>query len=243
MPLNSAAFVRCISFVSYIKPQLLLMMINCLSVVYLLYPTSNHNILPLYFFAIIVVYLLCPTSNHNCWPFHSSFCWVVYLLYPTSNHNLVRLVPAPHVLYIFCILHQTTTTFRKRRVLNSCISFVSYIKPQLDWYLMINGGSCISFVSYIKPQQKTIMINKSCSCISFVSYIKPQLEFSGDKLDSVVYLLYPTSNHNTSLQSVIKPTLYIFCILHQTTTSGLQPPSPPQLYIFCILHQTTTSGI
>ena len=34
--------------------------------------------------------------------------------------------------------------------------------------------------------------------------------------------------------------LYIFCILHQTTTTALQTLQRLQLYIFCILHQTTT---
>ncbi len=58
---------RCISFDSYIKPQLL----------------AALAVLP------YVVYLLIPTSNHN--PFLIKWAWkcVVYLLIPTSNHNLV----------------------------------------------------------------------------------------------------------------------------------------------------------
>ena len=35
-------------------------------------------------------------------------------------------------------------------------------------------------------------------CISFESYIKPQLYGIGDMISSVVYLLNPTSNHNSA---------------------------------------------
>ena len=56
----------CISFVSYIKPQPALADTPEECVVYLLYPTSNHN-----------------WRGYGTRPFE-----VVYLLYPTSNHNL-----------------------------------------------------------------------------------------------------------------------------------------------------------
>ena len=57
--------MSCISFDSYIKPQLANIMASNLPVVYLLIPTSNHNC---EFFGELlrrVVYLLIPTSNHN----------------------------------------------------------------------------------------------------------------------------------------------------------------------------------
>ena len=56
---------RCISFDSYIKPQRFLHPQHYLSVVYLLIPTSNHNLPSSWFFLSVVVYLLIPTSNHN----------------------------------------------------------------------------------------------------------------------------------------------------------------------------------
>ncbi len=100
---------------------------------------------------------------------------VVYRPFPTSNHNLV-------VLTIKNSL--------------SCISSVSYIKPQLklvkDWITV----SCISSVSYIKPQRLVLMIFILLSCISSVSYIKPQLVFYLFYTASVVYRPFPTSNHN-----------------------------------------------
>ena len=102
-------FVSCISFDSYIKPQPFIYDVNPWEVVYLLIPTSNHN-----FHALCVCFSL-----------------VVYLLIPTSNHNLRLWIRDKHLLYIFWFLHQTTTTFVIYKFRNGCISFDSYIKPQL----------------------------------------------------------------------------------------------------------------
>ena len=100
----------CISFDSYIKPQLV-------SVLF----TNNW-----------VVYLLIPTSNHNSSHVYCTSRWVVYLLIPTSNHNYDWYIKFPFSLYIFWFLHQTTTFSHFGNILNSCISFDSYIKPQRD---------------------------------------------------------------------------------------------------------------
>ena len=56
---------RCISFESYIKPQLAPITPLPAAVVYLLNPTSNHNVLLYLARQVQVVYLLNPTSNHN----------------------------------------------------------------------------------------------------------------------------------------------------------------------------------
>ena len=55
----------CISFDSYIKPQLSQSTEKTERVVYLLIPTSNHNCLGDKHIKHSVVYLLIPTSNHN----------------------------------------------------------------------------------------------------------------------------------------------------------------------------------
>ena len=55
----------CISFDSYIKPQHSIRLARLVSVVYLLIPTSNHNLLLMILLRTSVVYLLIPTSNHN----------------------------------------------------------------------------------------------------------------------------------------------------------------------------------
>ena len=127
----------CISFDSYIKPQLshLLHILSesCIS--------FDSYIKPQLFFParlfLLVVYLLIPTSNHNFFSLRVCFCW----------------------LYIFWFLHQTTTVNWWGIHLFRCISFDSYIKPQL------NEGKCIAYIC----------------CISFDSYIKPQL-FRGSPL-------------------------------------------------------------
>ena len=80
----------CISFDSYIKPQLVKIIKCYIGVVYLLIPTSNHNESQEYKDRVAVVYLLIPTSNHNCLMLLIIGIEVVYLLIPTSNHNNAR---------------------------------------------------------------------------------------------------------------------------------------------------------
>ena len=147
----------CISFDSYIKPQRCCSIPFLLSVVYLLIPTSNHNCNSKSLDLSNVVYLLIPTSNHN-WYLH----WFIYLLlyifwflHQTTTNKLLdlledklyifwflhqtttctRILPFGGRLYIFWFLHQTTTPTPIRWDQFSCISFDSYIKPQL--FLML----------------------------------------------------------------------------------------------------------
>ena len=80
-------------------------------------------------------------------------------------------------------------------------------------------SGCISFVSYIKPQLTVTKKEPSSSCISFVSYIKPQRRRIQQHHHWVVYLSFPTSNHNSSLFGLEDNKLYIFRFLHQTTTN------------------------
>ena len=92
---------RCISFDSYIKPQLASCCFGFLKVVYLLIPTSNHNSHYLTDGACKVVYLLIPTSNHNNHNAVNNSSIVVYLLIPTSNHNRKYTICFFKMLYIF----------------------------------------------------------------------------------------------------------------------------------------------
>mgnify|MGYP000948972493 CR=1 FL=1 len=73
-------------------------------------------------------------------------------------------------------------------VMARCISFDSYIKPQLVILLMLSYVRCISFDSYIKPQLLVWILLKSI----------------------VVYLLTPTSNHNITAIFILHIQLYIF---------------------------------
>ena len=121
-------------------------------------------------------------------------------------------------MYIFWFLHQTTTVRLVEMHAKGCISFDSYIKPQLVYLRITVRLSCISFDSYIKPQHNSITPFNFMRCISFDSYIKPQLLWSTWRCHEVVYLLIPTSNHNFPQPSLTPLALYIFWFLHQTTT-------------------------
>ena len=206
----------CISFESYIKPQPELRDRQAKHVVYLLNPTSNHNVRyqQSILIALYIFWLLHQTttsrqtiSNYiGCISFDSyikpqltepflCLFTVVYLLTPTSNHNIQSINNSLYLLYIFWLLHQTTTVALCSITMPSCISFDSYIKPQPLLGAGANGGGCISFDSYIKPQQSGSPIALSWSCISFDSYIKPQLVAS----------FYGMSKRCISFDSYIKP--------------------------------------
>ena len=146
-------YLSCISFESYIKPQHLMQPQRKYIVVYLLNPTSNHNYRIPSYSAWRVVYLLNPTSNHNYFRVCEDTWGVVYLLNPTSNHNVRVTHACKFSLYIFWILHQTTTIREGYWEDIRCISFESYIKPQLRLPTSRWRNCCISFESYIKPQQ------------------------------------------------------------------------------------------
>ena len=125
----------------------------------------------------------------------------------------------------------------------SCISFDSYIKPQPLITCIPLMPSCISFDSYIKPQRSHPPISSGVCCISFDSYIKPQRTPCLLNFLQVVYLLIPTSNHNSVGRKESLPKLYIFWFLHQTTTQLLRRARTHLLYIFWFLHQTTTFSL
>ena len=144
-----------------------------------------------------VVYLLIPTSNHNLVDRGALVKSVVYLLIPTSNHNRNRQI---HHVIISCISFDSYIKPQRFRFLSSsfirCISFDSYIKPQPCAIASTANISCISFDSYIKPQRSTtsmlltvvvylLIPTSNHNCCEQALYHK-----------SVVYLLIPTSNHN-----------------------------------------------
>ena len=145
---------HCISFDSYIKPQLCTSSWSSQNVVYLLIPTSNHN--------------SAPTADT------SGTLYIFWFLHQTTT--VITSQNQTYGLYIFWFLHQTTTMSLPESSVSSCISFDSYIKPQRNHHVSIMLLGCISFDSYIKPQLKFIKLFLNASCISFDSYIKPQLD-------------------------------------------------------------------
>ena len=121
---------------------------------------------------------------------------VVYRTIPTSNHNDMVKRYNSALLYIVLFLHQTTTLSCLQPSAHRCISYYSYIKPQLDFKTSKIRSGCISYYSYIKPQQPLDDGLVVLRCISYYSYIKPQHYRISTCPRSVVYRTIPTSNHN-----------------------------------------------
>ena len=184
---------------------------------------------------------MIPTSNHNFICLTCRADAVVYLLIPTSNHNIPNWEENVHSLYIFWFLHQTTTLIVTNDTMTMLYIFWFLHQTTTLGVSLLSYSCCISFDSYIKPQLNPNKPPLEYGCISFDSYIKPQLLQSWVTLNLVVYLLIPTSNHNCATCFLPKLLLYIFWFLHQTTTVSSTVPSLPKLYIFWFLHQTTTS--
>ena len=98
--------------------------------------------------------------------------YIFWFLHQTTTYLLAQF--GGQALYIFWFLHQTTTLLLILCLFLSCISFDSYIKPQLRLPQGCIYFSCISFDSYIKPQLSPSTPFFGTCCISFDSYIKPQ---------------------------------------------------------------------
>ena len=166
--------VRCISSVSYIKPQHFTSTKKGRFVVYRPFPTSNHNhgtkkTLPMTLY--IVRFLHQTTTSVSSRLFFCSLYIVRFLHQTTTMPPKVMLSPG---LYIVRFLHQTTTMVVECLSPMCCISSVSYIKPQPWKEEDLADDRCISSVSYIKPQPLVTLTAGHLSCISSVSYIKPQ---------------------------------------------------------------------
>ena len=164
----------CISFDSYIKPQLEYWTKEICMVVYLLIPTSNHNVhwedKPsglLYIF-----WFLHQTTTGRVTLIICHLLYIFWFLHQTTTY--ISVASGRAELYIFWFLHQTTTCLLIISTVFCCISFDSYIKPQRITWSITKRISCISFDSYIKPQLLRYLFMTRICCISFDSYIKPQ---------------------------------------------------------------------
>ena len=142
----------CISPLSYIKPQRVSKTCPIPIVVYLLYPTSNRN------------------PREGLAQYHGLY--ISFILHQTAT-SAIDLIRSP-LLYISFILHQTATAFSTIPWPISCISPLSYIKPQPLRRWSALRLRCISPLSYIKPQPVRASPGLSSCCISPLSYIKPQ---------------------------------------------------------------------
>ena len=120
----------CISFDSYIKPQRLVVLFMSVTVVYLLIPTSNHNLyVPRYsHYMLYIFWFLHQTTTTVTLNNGVVKLYIFWFLHQTTTDDNTHISVAP--LYIFWFLHQTTTSLRLYTLSTSCISFDSYIKPQ-----------------------------------------------------------------------------------------------------------------
>ena len=123
---------------------------------------------------------------------------VVYLLIPTSNHNWRNCACSCQMLYIFWFLHQTTTLTITATRLWSCISFDSYIKPQL-------GGN---------ERRRNIVVYLLIPTSNHNKLVlRPVLLWL-----YIFWFLHQTTTWRTTYDK--RRMLYIFWFLHQTTTFG-----------------------
>ena len=189
---------RCISSVSYIKPQLLCNFPLPMKVVYRPFPTSNHNLVSVQtiHYKLYIVRFLHQTTTPANKAHRFVRLYIVRFLHQTTTILIVSTIVI--VLYIVRFLHQTTTKRQRYLFFHCCISSVSYIKPQLLAISVRSVVSCISSVSYIKPQ-----LNDIYSINSYVVY-RPFPTSNHNNvvfhiiLWLVVYRPFPTSNHNLS---------------------------------------------
>ena len=161
---------------------------------------------------------MIPTSNHNSLRPFQRLPFVVYLLIPTSNHNLLHYHLQGQELYIFWFLHQTTTYDNSKMLWQRCISFDSYIKPQL----CRPSARQTSVVYLLIPTS-----NHNRRVVYYMTFS--------------LYIFWFLHQTTTDMQnSLLQAQLYIFWFLHQTTTPILNEAICRGLYIFWFLHQTTT---
>ena len=121
---------------------------------------------------------------------------VVYRPFPTSNHNCRIVLIFIVVLYIVRFLHQTTTYNCEYHRRHSCISSVSYIKPQ----------RCRRFLRIIHVVYRPFPTS---------NHNRVDLTIS-NLLLYIVRFLHQTTT--TLLDGREAQRLYIVRFLHQTTT-------------------------
>ena len=190
-------FTGCLSLDSYIKPQHPREAQLHRLVVYLLIPTSNHNLgcWQSVRIALFISWFLHQTTTGNHISLNLSKLFISWFLHQTTTAALLieqdktlfiswflhqtttTVLPFFHnkALFISWFLHQTTTTSHQARLTRRCLSLDSYIKPQPRAHYARGGKGCLSLDSYIKPQLKVHITLMVLRCLSLDSYIKPQL--------------------------------------------------------------------
>ena len=107
------------------------------SVVYRTIPTSNHNLVSILIsiFLLYIVLFLHQTTTATRIPMFRKRLYIVLFLHQTTTWWLLDRCVLE--LYIVLFLHQTTTAACRILFCSCCISYYSYIKPQLGDYLVV----------------------------------------------------------------------------------------------------------
>ena len=142
----------CLSLDSYIKPQLASVACMPWLVVYLLIPTSNHNV----GLSVPRVYLL----------------FISWFLHQTTTLRCIAL-ELPGCLSLDSYI-KPQLGINHKHFAQRCLSLDSYIKPQLKVHITLMVLRCLSLDSYIKPQPNIRQMFCKARCLSLDSYIKPQ---------------------------------------------------------------------
>ena len=114
------------------------------------------------------------TSNHNsaATPFILPLLYLIEILHQTTTSPRKRAFPLR--LYLIEILHQTTTKTDDSFFWVCCILSKFYIKPQLIPCGKCEDCCCILSKFYIKPQPALFLLGSATRCILSKFYIKPQ---------------------------------------------------------------------
>ena len=188
---------RCISYYSYIKPQLATKAMYAKQVVYRTIPTSNHNKNPIvgsYKVLYIVLFLHQTTTQ--------------------TSRPIGRML-----LYIVLFLHQTTTVSRIVFISFSCISYYSYIKPQHDTYQPYIMRVVYRTIPTSNHNYAKLLFDfNMLYIVLFLHQTTTQRSYAWNSpLLYIVLFLHQTTTHFQYISMLAE--LYIVLFLHQTTTN------------------------
>ena len=127
----SPVAVCCLSLDSYIKPQRTTLCVGCFAVVYLLIPTSNHNVeVEIHLAPMLFISWFLHQTTTIAGPIAAAVVlFISWFLHQTTTryHDMTGKAQ----LFISWFLHQTTTQRPWCPPPDRCLSLDSYIKPQL----------------------------------------------------------------------------------------------------------------
>ena len=159
-------------------------------------PTSNHNLVignSVYFLLYIILFLHQTTTAAADW-WTAPELYIILFLHQTTTLDLIFC--QNYQLYIILFLHQTTTCLSYRSLGESCISFYSYIKPQLIIHTILSKP----VVYHSIPTSNHNLFSSAYSLCRLY----------------IILFLHQTTTYPSSERE--RHRLYIILFLHQTTT-------------------------